>query len=108
MLTTDDEEPLFVEDDQVVSETIRLTRDDVGLFLAEAVQLMGTLEAADVHQRPAWQSLPSGLFTCGEACRMVPAVIAMALQMYPDLIEEGVLEQIIRNAEIAGAGGAAN
>jgi hypothetical protein len=39
---------------------------------------------------------------------MVPAVIALALKLHPELIEEGVLEAIIRNAEIAGAGGAVN
>ena len=85
-----------------------MTRDDAGLFLAEAVQLMGTLEAADIHQRRESDPLPSGMFTCGEACRMIPAVIAMTLQMYPDLTEEGVLESIIRNATLAGAGGAIN
>jgi hypothetical protein len=82
--------------------------DDVGLFLAEAVQLMGTLEAANVHERGNLDALPSGLITCGEACRMIPAVIALSMQLYPSLTEEGVLEAIIRKAEIAGAGGAMN
>ena len=85
-----------------------LTRDDIGLIVAEAVQLMGTLEAADVHQRNESDALPSGTITCGEACRMIPAIIRMALQMHPELVDEGVLEGIIRNAIIAGAGGAVN
>ena len=84
------------------------TIDDVGLFLAEAVQIMNTAETRNVHQLPSYRNLPSEVITCGEFCRMIPAVIALSLQMYPDLMEEGVLEGIIRNATIAGAGGAMN
>lgn len=86
----------------------QLSIDDVGLFLAEAVQLMGTIEAANVHQRLERDSVPSGLITCGELCRMIPAVVALSLQLYPSLTEEGVMEGIIRKAVIAGAGGSMN
>ena len=82
--------------------------DSVGLFLAEAVQIMGALETACIHELPNSAPLPRGMLTCGEVCRMVPAVIALALKLHPELIEEGVLEAIIHNAEIAGAGGAVN
>ena len=86
----------------------KLPVDDVGLLLAEAVQIFGTLEAANVHLRAERDSVPSGLITSGELCRMIPAVIALSLQLYPSLTEEGVLEAIIRKAVIAGAGGAMN
>lgn len=80
--------------------------DAVGLYLAEAVQLMGVLEAACIHERPEYEPLPRGLFACGEACRLVPAVIAMALQLHPQLADPVVLETIIRNARTTGTTGA--
>lgn len=83
-----------------------LTADDVGLFLAEAVQIMGTLEAASIQEQPDGEPLPRGLLNCGEACRMVPAVILLALQLYPQLAEDGVLEALIRNAMTTGSTGA--
>lgn len=84
----------------------QLTADDVGLLLAEAVQIMGTLEAASIQERPDGEPLPRGLLTCGEACRLVPAVVLLSLQIYPRLIEEGVLETILRNAMTTGPTGA--
>ena len=83
-----------------------LTADDVGLFLAEAVRVMGTLEAAAIQERPAGEPLPRGFLTCGEACRLIPAVVLLALQIYPQLIEEGVLETVLRNAMTTGTTGA--
>jgi hypothetical protein len=78
----------------------------VGLYLAEAVQLMGTLEAAGIHEQEDSAPLPRGLLSCGEACRLVPAVIAMALQLHPELADPGVLETILRNALTTGTTGA--
>lgn len=78
----------------------------VGLYLAEAVQLMGTLEAACVHEHAEAEPLPRGLLTCGEACRIVPALIAISLHLYPQLAEPGVLESILRNAMTTGTTGA--
>ena len=83
-----------------------LGADEVGLFLAEAVQVMGGLEAAAVQERADGEPLPRGMLNCGEACRMVPAVILLALQLYPQLAEDGVLEALIRNAMTTGSTGA--
>lgn len=83
-----------------------MNADEVGLFLAEAVQVMGGLEAAAVQERPDGEPLPRGMLNCGEACRLVPAVILLALQLYPQLAEEGVLEAILRNAMTTGTTGA--
>lgn len=80
--------------------------DAVGLFFAEAAQLMNVLEAACVHEAPEYAPLPRGILTCGEACRMVPAVMAMALQLYPQLADPAVLERIILNAKTTGTTGA--
>lgn len=77
----------------------------VGLYLAEAVQIMGTLETACVHERPDYEPLPRGLLTCGEVCRLVPAVVLLALRLYPRLSDEGVLETIVRDALTTGVAG---
>lgn len=58
-----------------------LTVDEAGLLLAQAVQIMGTLEAVGAHVRPDSEPLPRGMLTCGEACRLVPAVIALTLPL---------------------------
>ena len=102
----EDDEFVFHVDPEPLNESLGI--DEVGLFLAEATQIYGTLEAANVHHRGELAPLPSGLITCGEMCRMIPAVIRLSLQLYPELTEEGVMEAIIRKAEIAGAGGAMN
>lgn len=83
-----------------------LSIDEVGLYLAEAVQLMGTLEAIGAHQRAPSAALPSGAINCGEACRLVPAVIALSLHIYPQLADAGVLESIIRYSLTRSATGA--
>lgn len=83
-----------------------LTVDEAGLLLAQAVQIMGTLEAVGAHERPDSEPLPRGMLTCGEACLLVPAVIALTLQLFPQLAEDGVLEAILRNATTTGLTGA--
>ena len=80
--------------------------DAVGLFLAEALQLMNVLESACIDQQPQYAPLPRGILTCGEACRLVPAVIALALQLYPQLADPEVLERIVLNAKTTGTTGA--
>ena len=85
-----------------------LSVESVGLYLTEAVLLMNTLEAACINERPEYEPLPRGMLTCGEVCRIVPAVIAMSLHLYPQLAEDGVLEAILRNAMTTGTTGAVN
>lgn len=83
-----------------------ITADDAGLLLYEAIQLFGVLEAAAVEQRREGEPLPRGMFTCGEACRMISAVVGLTLHLFPQLADEGVLETIVRNALTSGTTGA--
>lgn len=80
--------------------------DSVGIYLAEAVRLMSVLEAACIQERPEYEPLPRGILSCGEVCRLIPAIIAMALQLHPQLAEPGVLQTILRNAMTTGTTGA--
>lgn len=83
-----------------------LTTDEIGLLVAQAVQVMGALEAACVHLEPPGRPAPSGLVTCGELANLVPAVVLLGLLIRPELGEDGVLEAILRNALTTGATGA--
>lgn len=85
-----------------------ITADEAGVLLAEAVQLMGTLEAACIQERPPGEPLPRGLLTCGEAARIVPAVVLLVLELFPVLLEAGVLEQALRSAALNSSGGVYN
>jgi len=80
--------------------------DSAGLLLAEALQLMSVLEAACINEAPQYAPLPRGILTCGEACRLVPAVIALALRLHPQLADAEVLQQILLNAKTTGTTGA--
>lgn len=85
-----------------------LTVDDVGLLVADAVRLLGTLEAACVHLADPADPLPRGLLTAGEACRMVPAVLLLGIMLHPCLNEPGTLEEILRTADTRAAKGRPN
>jgi hypothetical protein len=82
-----------------------VTIEDAGLMLAEAIQLAGTLEAAAVEYTKDSEPLARGLLTCGEACRMVSAVVGLVLTLYPQLAELDVLETTIRHAMTTGTTG---
>jgi hypothetical protein len=82
--------------------------EDVAVMVAEAVQLFGTLEAMNAHQEADHEPLPRGMLTCGQACRMVAAVIRLGLMQEPRLLEDDVLEQAIRAAAACSATGAPN
>lgn len=82
--------------------------DDAGLMLMDAVRVMGTLEAAGVHLAPPYQPLARGLLTAGEAARLVPAVVMLALALYPRLSDADVLAEILRTADLTAATGAPN
>jgi hypothetical protein len=83
-----------------------ITIDEAGLMLAEALQIAGTLEAAAVEYRRDGDPLPSGMLTCGEACRMASAVVGLALNLFPQLSNEEILGSVVCNAITAGATGA--
>lgn len=88
--------------------SLSLSIDEAGLLLAEAVQVMGTLEAYGAQERLSSEPLPRGLLTCGEAVRLIPAVIAIVAELYPTLLDPGVLEQVLRVAALADTHGEPN
>lgn len=85
-----------------------LTLHEAGVLLAEAVQVMGTLEAYSAQERESSEPLPRGLLTCGEAVRLIPAVVMLVAEMYPQLLEPNVLEESLRIAALADARGDPN
>lgn len=76
-------------------KSLDLSIDEAGAILAEAVRAMGTLEAACIHEQEDAAPLPRGLLTCGEACRMAGALVALIPERYPQLLEPGVLEETL-------------
>lgn len=85
-----------------------LTVDEAGVLLAEAVQVLGTLEGMDIIDRPETEPLPRGVLTCGEAVRLIPAIVVLVTQMYPELLEPNALEEALRIATVRGAGSIIN
>lgn len=87
---------------------IPLARHEAAAVLVLAVNIMNALEAACIDQRPGLEPLPRGMLTCGEACQLIPAVVALIAERHPELLEEGVLEDALRAAATNAAGGAVN
>jgi hypothetical protein len=77
---------------------IDLSVDEYAALLGGAVFLMDVLEEHEIHNAAPDAPLPAGLLTCGEACQLVPAVIALVLKVHPELMEDGALEQAARSA----------
>lgn len=87
---------------------IPLSADEAGVLVATAVQVLGTIEAACIHERPPLEDLPRGLLTCGQACLLASAALALALERFPELLEPGTLEEALRIAQLHDANGAIN
>jgi hypothetical protein len=87
---------------------VELTLSDAALLLAEALAITAALDVAGVGDEPPSKPLPSGLIRCGEAWRLIPAVVLMLSQAYPELNDEEVFEAALRDAHLHSAAGALN
>lgn len=86
----------------------QLSIEDTAAYLADAIRLHATLEAISAEGENENEPLPRGILTCSEACRMVSAVVALALQAYPSLNDRDVLAASIQAFIAGGASGAIN
>lgn len=82
-----------------------ITIDEAGVLLVDVLAALERLEDADLSDKRDGAPLPRGVLTCGQACRFVPALLLMILERYPDLKDDGVLDNCLRNAMAASASG---
>ena len=66
------------------------------------------MEERKVYGRRSESTVPLGTLTCGELIRMSIGLMLLALQSYPELENEDVVEGLIRSAAVRGAGGTVN
>lgn len=88
--------------------TTLLTREEVAALLLEADDIAQRMNEKGVQSRKAVSVLPRGTLNCGELLRLNRGLRMMAWQMFPELADPEGMEAVIRNAVVAGAGGAMN
>ena len=88
--------------------SILLTREEVAALLCEAQDVQQRLQDKNVHSRRSEGTVPLGTITCGELIRMNRGLMLLAWQLFPELESPEVVEQFIRNAVVAGAGGSSH
>lgn len=73
-----------------------LTEGEAALLLDETLRCIGTFEAACIPDRSDCAPLPSGMLSCGEAMRLLPALAIMLVQAYPRLVEPEMFAQALQ------------
>jgi len=80
---------------------VSLTIDDAGPLYLEAVDLYRRLSEAGMFEAVNDDALlADDVMTCDEACRMIGAVVLMAVQLFPALENPETLEQVMRAAAL--------
>jgi hypothetical protein len=85
-----------------------LTLSDAAVLLAEALPILGAFEVVGLGEHPNNQPLPRGLVTCGEAYRLIPALVLLLMHQYPSLNDEETFLAALRDAHLHTAAGALN
>lgn len=85
-----------------------LTREETLALLLEAEDIQQRIHEKGVHSRKSEGTVPLGTLTCGELIRMNRGLRLLAWQLFPELADPEVAEQIIRSAAVREAGGAMN
>ncbi len=84
------------------------TLGQAAVLLDESLRIIGTLEAACIDTRGDCAPLPRGMLSCGEAMRLIPALVILLMQAHPRLLEPGMLEIAMDIAAMEGASGEPN
>lgn len=63
-----------------------LSETEAATLLNSALQIVCTLDAACIEEKPWHAPLPRGLLTCGEAITLIPALAMILSEMYPKLM----------------------
>ena len=84
--------------------SFQLTRGQAAILCTEANYVIGTLEAACIDQKYDSAPLPRGMLSCGQAMRLIPVVLILLLEKFPDLREEDILNIAVHEAALDCAG----
>lgn len=66
-------------------------------ILWECVQVLGAIEAQSLDSRGE-NPLPPRLLTCGELCRLMPALFGLIHHVYPELWDDDIFASALRDA----------
>jgi hypothetical protein len=79
---------------------IPFPREVAAILLIECQDIMGAIDAQSLDSKAEGHPLPSGLITCGELCRLVPALVSLLHHSYPELWDEEILSALLRDASL--------
>lgn len=85
-----------------------MSEEEAAASLHEALRVGMTLAARGVEMMDNCEPLPRGLITAGESCRLVAAVITLALHAHPRLLDEDVFAHALEAFITGTATGAVN
>lgn len=85
-----------------------LTLEEAALLYAQAALITERLEDAEIDSRRPASPLPGKVLTCGEAWNLIPLVMVLLEQRYPQLSDPDTLSELLSGEYIRSAGGKPN
>jgi hypothetical protein len=85
-------------------EPFDLPRPYAAILLAEATIVQDRMDHNDIVGQSEAEPLPAGLISCGEISRLLPALVILLTQAYPEFLDPHIFYTAVTEA-MAGRNG---